>query len=379
VEILLVSGIWPPDVGGPASHGPEFGRYLAERGHHVRAVTTAEGPGGENPGFELTRARRDRPRPVRIPATAFAVLGSAPHADVVYGIGMYTRSTLASVVARAPLVLKLSQDPAYQRAVNLGVFSGTLEEFQEHQWNPVVGALKRTRQWSVRRAARVIIPSHFLANVARAGWGLSEDRISVIPNPAHPVDGSVPREQLRERLGLHSPTLVFAGRLVPAKNVGLAISALADVPSASLVIVGDGPERATLERLIADVGVGDRIRMVGALPRSETIEWLRAADAAVLPSDWENFPHTAVEALAAGTPMIATAVGGVPEIIETDVNGILIAAGDGPALSRAMASVTGDTELLERLRAGARSSADRYGRDVVFEALEAELVRAVRG
>jgi glycosyltransferase involved in cell wall biosynthesis len=314
-----------------------------------------------------------------MPAAASAVLGAAPRADVIYGIGMYTRSALASIVARSPLVLKMSQDPAYQRALRLGVFSGTLEEFQERQSNPVVGSLKSARQWSVRRAARVIIPSHYLADVAAAGWGLEPGRVSVIPNPAHPVDVSVPREELRERLGLRSPTFVFAGRLVPAKNVGLAISALAAVPSASLVVVGDGPEREGLERLIAELGLGDRVRMVGALPRSETIEWLRAADAAVLPSDWENFPHTAVEALAAGTPVIATAVGGVPEIIETDANGILIAAGDGPALSSAMASVVDDPDLLDSLRTGAQSSAGRYGRDVVFEALEAELLQAVRG
>src|SRR5436853_1780706 len=119
--------------------------------------------------------------------------------------------------------------------------------------------------------------------------------------------------------------------------------------------------------------------MVGALPRSETIEWLRAADVAVLPSDWENFPHTAVEALAAGTPMIATAVGGVPEIIETDVNGILVSAGDGPAMAQAMARVVSDTGLLDRLRAGAQDSATRYDREVIFETLEAELLQAVSG
>src|SRR5690349_444662 len=90
VEILLVSGIWPPDIGGPASHGPEFGRFLTDRGHRVRAVTNADGPGGDDPGFEVIRARRDRPRPVRIPGAALSVLSAAPRADVVYGIGMYT-------------------------------------------------------------------------------------------------------------------------------------------------------------------------------------------------------------------------------------------------------------------------------------------------
>jgi glycosyltransferase involved in cell wall biosynthesis len=309
---------------------------------------------------------------VRVPGTALTVVGAARGTDVVYGIGMYTRSALASSVFRVPLVLKLSQDPAFQRALTLGAFSGTLEEFQQPNPSPVVRALKRARQWSVRRAARIIIPSHYLAEVA-TGWGLPADRVSVVPNPAHPVDISVSREQLRERLGVSSPTLVFAGRLVPAKNVPLAISALRDVPAASLVVIGDGPERGELARMISESGLGDRVRMLGALPRSETIEWMRAADAVILPSDWENFPHVAVEALAAGTTVIATAVGGVPEIIETGSNGILVEAGDRAALSTAIASVVDDHALLERLRAGAQSSAQRYSRDVIFEALENEL------
>jgi glycosyltransferase involved in cell wall biosynthesis len=138
-------------------------------------------------------------------------------------------------------------------------------------------------------------------------------------------------------------------------------------------VIGDGPERGELARMISERGLGDRVRMLGALPRSETIEWMRAADAVILPSDWENFPHVAVEALAAGTPVIATAVGGVPEIIETGSNGILVEAGDRAALSTAIAAVVDDHALLERLRAGAQSSAQRYSRDVIFEALLNEL------
>ena len=93
------------------------------------------------------------------------------------------------------------------------------------------------------------------------------------------------------------------------------------------MVVGDGPSEADLRRAIDEAGVGDRVTLKGALPRSEAIEWMRAADACVLPSDWENFPHAAVEALAAGTPVIATAVGGVPEIVEPGMNGLLVSPG----------------------------------------------------
>jgi glycosyltransferase involved in cell wall biosynthesis len=118
--------------------------------------------------------------------------------------------------------------------------------------------------------------------------------------------------------------------------------------------------------------------MKGALPRQVVLDWLRAADAAVLSSDRENFPHTAVEALAAGTPVIATSVGGVPEIVETDVNGILVPPGDPQALGRAMAAVIADESLLDRLRKGARSSSARFDPDLAFASIERELELAAR-
>jgi glycosyltransferase involved in cell wall biosynthesis len=165
---------------------------------------------------------------------------------------------------------------------------------------------------------------------------------------------------------------------VPQKNLPLAVTALRDVPEASLVVIGEGSEQAAVARAAADAGVEERVALKGPLPRASVLEWLRAADAAVLPSDWENFPHAAVEALAVGTPVIATAVGGVPEILEDGVNGLLVPPGDLAALTAAMRSMTADHDLLERLRDGATAASGRFTQEASFEALERELERAAR-
>jgi glycosyltransferase involved in cell wall biosynthesis len=372
MRILIVSGIWPPEVGGPASHGPEFGRFLTARGHRVRAVTTAGRAGPEDPGFPIVAARKDRPRLIRQPAVALTVLRAVEDAEVVYATSLYGRSALATTLRSTPLVIKLVNDPAYERAHRLGVFSGTLEAFQRPHRHPAVRALKRLRNLALSRAARLVIPSHYLAEIAR-GWGIGPHRIRVVPNPAPAIDGTASRTTLRKQLGLESPTFVFAGRLTPQKNLPLAISALRHVPQGALVVIGAGPSRDEVLRAVSDAGVGDRVTVKGALPRERAIEWMRAADASILPSEWENFPHAAVEALAAGTPVIATAVGGVPEIIETGVNGILVPPRDAAALGEAMASVARDRRLSATLRSGALAAAARYRRDAVYGAIEAEL------
>ena len=124
------------------------------------------------------------------------------------------------------------------------------------------------------------------------------------------------REEARAALGITGPTLGTAGRLTAQKALGDALAAVARVDGVSLVVLGDGPERVELERRTAELGLSGRVRFLGAGTRDDVVRLFRAVDAALLTSAWENLPHTVLEALAVGTPVIATAVGGVPEVVQ---------------------------------------------------------------
>lgn len=375
MRVLITSGIWPPDIGGPASHGPEFGGFLASHGHDVRAVAMADSLRGATEPFPVEVITRDRPRALRLARTGLAIAYNAAGGDVIYAAGLYTRSAVVSKLFGLPMVTKLSSDPAYERARSRGLFSGSLAEFQYEAGSGPVRYLKQQRDVALRRASRIVIPSQYLAEVA-VRWGVPRDRVRVVPNPAPVFDLSVNREELRARLGIDGPTLVFVGRFVQAKNLPLAIAALARVDRVRLVLVGSGPEAETVAEAAHKCGVQDRVWFPGAVPREDALGWLRAADAAILSSDYENLPHAAVEALALGTPVIATAVGGVPEVIETGVNGLLVPKGDTNALAAAMTSVASDRALVTRLRRGARDSGNRYSAGRIYRRIEQELVEA---
>jgi glycosyltransferase involved in cell wall biosynthesis len=128
----------------------------------------------------------------------------------------------------------------------------------------------------------------------------------------------------------------------------------------------------------AELGLDDRVRFLGPLARVRVVELFRAADASILSSSWENFPHTVVEALAAGTPVIATAAGGVAEVVQDEVNGLLVPVGDADALAAAVRRFAADGELRERLRAGAAPSVADYEPERVFARLEAKLLDVAR-
>ena len=367
LKILVVSGIWPPDVGGPASHAPEVAAFLRERGHEVEVVITADAePAPE--AYPVHWVRRSLPPGARHVETVRLLASEARRADVVYTTGMLGRSSLGSLLGRTPFVTKLTADPAYERARRWGLTSGSLEAFQRR---PPASSLplRLARDLDVRRAAHVVTPSAYLRDLA-VGWGVGADRVSLLPNPAPPLPELAPREELRARFGFDGPTLVFAGRLTAQKSLDLGIEA-ARRAGVALAIAGDGPDRAALERL----GYG---QFLGPLPRVGVLELFRAGDASLLSSSWENFPHTVVEALAVGTPVIATRTGGVAEVLTDGSNGLVVEPGDVDALTAAIERFFADEALAARLRENAAPSVADYASDRVYGRLERILVGAAR-
>ena len=184
------------------------------------------------------------------------------------------------------------------------------------------------------------------------------------------------RDELRQRLGMNGRALAFAGRLSVQKSLEVALEALVSLDGVTLDIAGEGDQRDMLERRARDLGVDTRVRFLGALPRERVLELFRAADAAILSSTWENFPHTVVEALAVGTPVIATDVGGVAEVVHDGENGLLVPAGDAAALADAVRRYFADESLQSALRAAAAASVRANDRDSVFGRIERALAEA---
>jgi glycosyltransferase involved in cell wall biosynthesis len=372
VKVVVVSGIWPPDPGGPASHAPGVADFLAERGHGVEVVTTADAEPAARPYPVRWASRRS---PLRHARSALLVRAAARRADVVYATSMVRRAALGSRLADRPLVVKLVSDEVFERAAREGRYPGTLDDFQRERGGARTRFLRSTRDRALRRARHVFCPSAYLRDLA-LGWGLDPAHVSVLPNPPPELPPLPTRDELRRELGLDGKTLVFAGRLGPQKALGTLLRALVEVPDAALVVAGDGPEREPLEQLTRTLGLDGRVSFIGAVPRERVLRLFGAADACVLPSAWENLPHTVVEALAVGCPVIATSVGGVPEVVRDRENGLLVAPGDPRALATAIAQLLSDDALRERLAAAAPGSVAANSEEAVFSRIEDELQRA---
>jgi glycosyltransferase involved in cell wall biosynthesis len=170
--------------------------------------------------------------------------------------------------------------------------------------------------------------------------------LATVPNAVPPAPPPADRAELGLPPDAH---LVLAvGRLVEQKNHALAVRAIAEVPDAVLAIAGTGPLLGDLERQARETGVADRVLFLGLRPDARAL--MGAADVVVMPSRWEGLPLSALEALASGTPLVATDVRGLRELVTDDQNALLVPE-EPRALAVALRRVLDDPELASRLGA----------------------------
>jgi glycosyltransferase involved in cell wall biosynthesis len=216
---------------------------------------------------------------------------------------------------------------------------------------------RRMIRWAAGQADAVIAVSQALKEKL-AALGVERERIHVLRNGVdlelfHPEN----RDALRADLTLRGPTLLSVGNLLGFKGHGVAIEALSLLPHYELVIAGDGPDRAAFEALARQCGVSGRVRFVGSLSQQDLRRYYCAADALVLASSREGWPNVLLEAMACGTPVIATDVGGVPEIVTSMDAGIVVKERSAPALAGAVRALL----TQPRERAATRRFAERFG------------------
>lgn len=199
--------------------------------------------------------------------------------------------------------------------------------------------------WAAAQASGIITVAQALQDEIRAlaPPGLTLPPMRTLRNGVdlkafRPADRTV----AREKLDLTRPTLLSVGHLVERKGHHMVIEALKTLQDADLLVVGEGPERRALEQQVRTSGLEGRVRILGSLPHETLYEVYSAADALVLASSREGWPNVLLEAMACGTPVVATNVWGSGEVVGAPEAGVVVDERSAPALARAAAGLLAD-------------------------------------
>ena len=348
--MLLAPSAYYPNVGGIEELTRQLAVALAARGHQV-AVLTNRWPGGAARseilgGTLVTRLRF--PLPAARPGAAARFVVAAPAATVALIQHLRRwRPDVVHVIGAGPQAVYLAMLRARPGTRLVFTAQGELT-FDAHSAFERSVTLRAGLRRILRTAHAVTACSEFvmhsLAGASEIG-GLSR----VIPNGVDPYEfRDIPVGESA------APYVLAVGRLVPQKGFDVLLEAFGSelLAGLSLVLAGDGFERPRLEARVAELGLGSRVRFLGSVNRSDLGQLLRGARAFAFPSRGEPFGIALLEAMAAGVPAVATAAGGVPEFARDGENALLVQTDDSDALAAAIAKISTDMPLRERLVLG---------------------------
>lgn len=348
MRLVVATPLYPPELGGPATYARLLELGLPTRGIDVSLVKFGD--------------VRKYPKILRHAAYFWKVLRTTRKGDVVLAldpVSVGLPALYAARLRRAAFCVKVVGDYAWEQGVQRFGIRDSLDQFVHRKDVPWRVSLLRCVQTHVAKGARVVIvPSEYLKKIVHA-WGIQVERIEVAYNAVELEEGGIVPEEIS---ALSKPIIATASRLVPWKRVGGIIDAAVSLPAnapASLLVIGDGPNRAMLEAQAARQ-LGERAAFAGALLHADTLAAIRAADIFVLNSTYEGLSHVLIEALMLGKPVVATDVGGNGELIRDGENGLLIPANDTKALTATLERLLSDSALRARLAQGALEARERF-------------------
>ena len=368
-RLLIASGIFHPEAGGPATYLRAILPALQARGWDIRVLSYGDSQAFDYP-YPLRRIAR-QPYPLRLAKYALAARRELARADIAYAhtidLPLWTRRHI-------PRVMKIVGDQAWERCHRKGWIAPELgiDAFQTWRGDWRVRWQQQSRNRQARAQDAIIVPSQYLRRMV-LGWGVEPERVHVIYNalPELPTLRE-PRQAIRARLGWgNAPTLVTVARLQRWKGIDHLLVALEGLPAIRLVVVGDGPDRARLESLAARLA--GRVQFTGQLPQADALAIMKAADATVLYSAYEGLSHTLLESLRLGTPVVASAVGGNAEVVQHGVNGLLAPHVDVGALRESIREVL---QRRDEFAANASAGLDKFSFEAMVSATD-KLLRSL--
>ncbi len=352
-------------IGGMQTHTAELGRTLDRRGVVQTVVTTRPptAPHLQRFGNHARVIRLGLPvrrfRQLYGPQAAVLAPILAARADVVHvhlgeDLAILPVGMAAAKLHRLPLVLTVHTSLRHTLVIT---------DFRSAVLKKLGGLIER---WGERSADAVLVITPRLARQL-VSEGVEEDRIRVIPPGVNPALFTGPFEDPFPSIG--RPRIVFIGRLAPQKGVRTLVEAarLLRAPGVRVLLVGDGPQRPTLEREVRRLGVDDVVHFLGFVSHERVPAVLSHADLLVLPSLYEELGTILLEAMWVGVPVVASRTGGIPDIIDDGVNGLLVSPGDSVELAHAIDRVLSSPDLARRLGEAARERAKGYDWEVLAE------------
>ena len=320
MRILVTVGIFPPDIGGPATFVPKIAKYFQdELNYEIEILTLSDNKNlNINDDFSVKRIDRNLPIIYRWLKTIFTIYKLGKNKDLIFVNGLGTEATIANIFLNKKIIRKIVGDPVWERAYSKAKISESFDEFQVKNYGFSISFQKKVRSFSIKKSDIVVTPSQHLKNfILNLGF---KNKIEIINNGVF-----IPEENTNIFTN-DQINITIVSRLVSHKNIEKIIKAISDLnsPLINLNIIGDGPELNQLQKISLESNNKDNIIFHGKLNRDDINHIFLKSDIYIQASNYEGLPHSLLEAMSYGIPVLCTPVGECKEILGNEDRGYLL-------------------------------------------------------
>jgi glycosyltransferase involved in cell wall biosynthesis len=331
MKILLITGIYPPDIGGPATYIPRFAKFLSQQNHEV--TTIALKPPGQKAGeiadWEEHFIPRHKNKLLRFAHAVMVIMKYGRKSDYIYSNGLFIETSIANLFLRKNSTAKIVGDPVWERFINRTGSKVTLKEFTENEIPLLQRFQRKTYNWAFSRFTNLTTPGYELSRMIGI-WG-NHLTARVIAN------GTECRQYGNKKREID---VLSVSRLVQWKNVDILLEACSGL-GLKVVIVGDGPDRRKLENLSFNLNLDTDF--VGQVSRSQVGEFMSNSKIFVLLSDYEGLSIALVEAMMSGCRPLVSNIEANKSVVVNDRVGTVIDHHNSIEVKRAISKLIGDS------------------------------------
>ncbi len=320
MRILVTVGIFPPDIGGPATFVPKIAKYFQDELNYEIDVLTLSDSKNLNikDDFSVKRINRNLPIIYRWLKTIFTIYKLGRNKDLIFVNGLGTEATIANIFLKKKIIRKIVGDPVWERAYSKAKISENFDEFQVKNYGFSISIQKKVRSFSIKKSDIVVTPSQHLKNfILNLGF---KNKIEIINNGVF-----IPEENTNIFTN-DQINITIVSRLVSHKNIEKIIRAISDLnnPLIYLNIIGDGPELNKLQTISLESENKNNIIFHGKLNRDDINHIFLKSDIYIQASNYEGLPHSLLEAMSYGIPVLCTPVGECKEIMGNEDRGYIL-------------------------------------------------------
>jgi len=367
MKILIATGIYPPDIGGPATYSKLLFDELPQRGNDVSVLSFGE--------------VKHLPYIIRHVLYFFKVLNRSRGVDLIYAqdpLGVGVPAGLAAKILRKRFVVKIVGDRAWETGVQKFGVKESLDIFSKRKSHSFsICVLKKGQLFAAKMADKIITPSKYLKKIIQ-NWGVDGEKIKVIYNSLDIPQNIEDKESIRKVLNFDGKYIISAGRLVSWKGfyslINIMPNLLKRFSNIKLLIVGDGPEKEKLQDAVRSLDLEDNVVFLGSVNHKTLLHHMKASDIFVLNTAYEGFSHILLEAMAMSVPIITTAVGGNVELIEYKKDGILVEYNNSGELTDAILTLLTDDFFAETLVNNAGIKVKEFNKEKMLSELIKEIL-----